>query len=124
MFSPGMMIPGLNYNTGANGGADMRTAASPRKKIRRITVHPDEAERIAAVFGESRRAAELDLAGLELVAASLDSGWEGIQKGRYLDELESLIGRIRNVLLPQLRTLEQKYRDYSVETEIEETEGE
>ncbi len=102
----------------------MPTTASPRKKVRKITVHPDEAERIAAVFGESRRAAELDLAGLELVAASLDSGWEGIQKGRYLDELESLIGRIRNVLLPQLRTLEQKYRDYSVETEIEETEGE
>ena len=100
----------------------MSDCRSPRKKIRRITVHPDEAERIAAAFGESRRAAELDLAGLELIAASLDSGWEGIQKGRYLDELKSLIGRIRNVLLPQLRTLEQKYRDYSVETTIEEIE--
>ena len=117
-----MMITRLNYNTGANGGADMSAANTPRKKIRIITIHPDEAGRIAAAFGESRRAAEQDLAGLELIAASLDSGWEGIQKGRYLDELISLIGRIRNVLLPQLRTLEQKYRDYSVEATIEEIE--
>ncbi len=100
----------------------MPTASTPRKKIRRITLHPDEAERIAAAFGESLRAAEQDLAGLELIAASLDSGWEGIQKGRYLDELQAVIGRIRNVLLPQLRTLEQGYREYSVETTIEEIE--
>jgi hypothetical protein len=116
------MIARMNYNTGAKGGAGMPTAISPRKKTRRITIHPDEAERVAAAFGESLRAAEQDLAGLELIAASLDSGWEGIQKERYLDELKSLIGRIRNVLLPQLRTLEQRYRDYSVETTIEEIE--
>ena len=98
----------------------MPVADNPKKIIRRTTIHPGEAERIAAAFGDSRRAAELDLAGLELIAASLDTGWEGIQKARYLDELKSLIGRIRNVLLPQLRTLEGKYRDYSVETEIKE----
>jgi hypothetical protein len=91
------------------------------KKIKRITVHPQEAERIAAAFGESRSAAELDLAALEHIAASLDSGWEGNQKARYLDELKSLTGRIRNILLPQLQSMEKKYHDFTVEETIEET---
>jgi hypothetical protein len=121
MFSPGNVIAGLNYNTSANGGADMSAANTPGKTIRRITIHPDEAERIAAAFDESRRAAELDLTGLELIAASLDSGWEGIQKGRYLDELKTVVGRIRNILLPQLCALEKKYHDYSIETTAEDT---
>jgi hypothetical protein len=98
----------------------MSAEHNPVKKLKRITVHPPEAERIAAAFGESRAAAELDLAALELIASSLDSGWEGNQKARYLDELKSLTGRIRNILLPQLQLLEKKYHDYLAEKTIEE----
>ncbi|GEM_PF-3477749 len=84
-----------------------------------ITVHPPEAEQLAGAFGESRAAVELDLAALELIAASLDTGWEGIQKARYLDELMLLVGRIRNTLLPQLQLMERKYHEYRTEKTIE-----
>ena len=97
----------------------MSTVHFPKKRLVTITVHPPEAEKVAAAFGESRAAVELDLAALELVAASLDSGWEGKQKARYLDELASLIGRIRNSLLPQLNTFEKKYREYLTEKTVE-----
>jgi hypothetical protein len=88
----------------------MSTEHNPKKTLKRITVHPTEADRIAA---------EQDLAALEHIAAFLDSGWEGNQKARFLDELNSLIGRIRNILLPQLQLLEKKYQDYSTEIVIE-----
>jgi hypothetical protein len=97
----------------------MSTEHNPKKTLKRITVHPTEADRIAGAFSESRAAAEQDLAALEHIAAFLDSGWEGNQKARFLDELYSLIGRIRNILLPQLQLLEKKYQDYSTEIVIE-----
>ncbi|MBN2084259.1 MAG: hypothetical protein JW748_03475 [Anaerolineales bacterium] len=97
----------------------MSAANYPKKRLITITVHPPEADRIADAFAGSRAAVELDLAALELVAASLESGWEGKQKSRYLDELSSLIGRIRNTLLPQLQSMENKYREYLAEKTVE-----
>jgi anti-sigma factor ChrR (cupin superfamily) len=109
----------MDYNTSTKGGVDMPAANISIKKFERITVHPAEADRIAGAFGESHAAAEQDLAALEHIAAFLDSGWEGNQKARYLDELNSLTGGIRNILLPQLQLLEKKYQDYSTEITIE-----
>jgi hypothetical protein len=94
----------------------------PKTTIRRIvTVHPPEADAVAAAFVDSRRAAEMELATLQSAAAELDSGWEGNQKNRYLEELQAILDRIRNVLIPRLAAAEKKYQTYTVEKTVEET---
>jgi hypothetical protein len=98
----------------------MPAARNSITRYRTITVHPPEAEAIAKAFCESGNAAETDLIALEKISGILNSGWEGNQKTRYLEELNAIINRIRNILLPQIRLLEKKYRDYSVEKPIEE----
>jgi hypothetical protein len=92
------------------------------KYPRIILVHPPEAERVANAFRDSRTAAELDLAGLERIRETLEQGWEGNQKARFLEEFDILAGRIRKILLFQLQLLENKFRDFTVEQTMEEDE--
>jgi uncharacterized protein YukE len=90
-------------------------------RYRKINVHPPEAEAASRAFGESRSAVENDAAELRKISDSLDSGWEGDQKTRFMEEFRLTLDRIQNLLLPHLRMLEKKYRDYTVEQAVEET---
>ncbi|MBN1438336.1 MAG: WXG100 family type VII secretion target [Anaerolineales bacterium] len=94
---------------------------SPRIIRRIIRVHPPEADAVARVFGESRSAAENDQAALREISRSLDSEWEGKQKEKFLEDLRQTAGRLANILLPGLRSLEKKYREFTVEKTIEES---
>ena len=82
-------------------------------------MHPSEAEVISKAFGEVRIAAEIHQGALQEIIGALDPGWEGNQKSRFLEALRITTGRIRNILLPQLRFFEKKYREYMVDPVIE-----
>jgi uncharacterized protein YukE len=92
-----------------------------KSRYRKITVHPPEAEAAARAFGESRSSVERDAAELDSICASLESGWKGDQKTRFMDEFRPALDRIRNLLLPHLRNLEKRYREYTVEETVEDT---
>jgi hypothetical protein len=98
----------------------MPTSRHSRTIHKKITVHPPEAEAVSRAFGESRNAAETDLAGLRKISDSLDAGWEGNQKTRFMEELGMTVDRILNLLLPRLQLLEEKYHTYTAEKTVEE----
>jgi hypothetical protein len=80
-----------------------------------IAVHSPEAQDPAGAFGEARRAAELDLSALQDIVADLDREWEGGVKSRFLESLRTTSDRIRDLLIPQLQSLEKKYREDALE---------
>jgi uncharacterized protein YukE len=110
----------FHYNIFFKGGGEMPISKNPGIRIRTITVHPPEAEAIARAFGDSRLAVESDLVALEKTRQMLEADWQGNQQVRFVNELRSLIERLRNSLIPQLQQLEKKYSGYTAEKTIEE----
>ena len=65
---------------------------------------------LAEAFGETLRIATTGHAALEEIIGVLNKEWEGAMKPRFLDSLRATTDRIRDRLLPRLRTLEETYR--------------
>jgi hypothetical protein len=99
----------------------MNPMIKPKKSVRRSTkfsAPPNPSDAVADAFGKTRREAEAGGAELLTVIESLDAGWDGGPKKRFLESLRTLSGRMTGALLPLLYALEKKYREYpSVNTD-------
>jgi uncharacterized protein YukE len=84
-----------------------------------IRVHPPEADAVCGAFGRVRSDSEAILARLNTLRLRLDQEWEGNQQSVFQQALEDTIERLARILLPQLRLWETKYRNFTVEEEIE-----
>jgi hypothetical protein len=84
-----------------------------------IRIHPPEADAVCIAVGRTRAAAELIFARLNTIHAVLEREWEGNQKMIFQGELGSAIEHFNKILFPQLRSWEEKYRNYMVDKVID-----
>jgi len=92
----------------------------PSRTIRKvIQVHPAEADAISKAFGDADSTSKSILARLTNLSGTLDEGWEGNQKTKFIGELGATIQRIQNILLPSLKNQENKYHTFMAEKVID-----
>ena len=79
--------------------------------MKKPSAHRTASDAAADAFGKARLETESAGASLQSVVGVLDQGWEGILKTRFLESLRITSDRMISALIPQLQSLEEKYRN-------------
>jgi hypothetical protein len=94
-------------------------AMSQRKIIKRIYIHPPEADTVAMGFAKVRSVLLQEMDYLQTIHSFLDNNWAGKAKDVFIQEPAAEKNHLSRVI-PHVDELINKYRRYEVEEEIEE----
>jgi hypothetical protein len=93
-------------------------AMGQRKVVKRIHIHPPEADAIAMGFTKVRSNLFTVMDSLHVIHSLLDNNWAGRAKDVFIQEPAAEKNHISRVI-PHLDDLINKYRRYEVEVEVE-----